>query len=80
MTDRKRPLSPVKPSGLELIYIYPCPFCDRQVPLIAPTQPTMAPCDACGKHFPIVPADEKTVRYIKLMTAGGKAGIDPDFL
>jgi hypothetical protein len=40
----------------------------------------MAQCDACRKNFPIVPVDEKAVRYLRLMMAGGKAGIDPDFL
>jgi hypothetical protein len=80
MTAKKKPLSPVKPSGMELIYLYPCPFCQRQVPLIAPTQPTMAACDACRASFPIVPIDERTVSFIKTILASGKASINPDFL
>jgi hypothetical protein len=80
MSQKRKPLTPVKPTGLELIYLYPCPFCQRQVPLLSPTQPSMAQCDACQGHFPIVPADERSVRFVKLMLANGKAGVDPDFL
>lgn len=74
------PLTPVKPSGLELIYLYTCPYCRRDVPLIAPTTPILAQCDACRRSFPVVPVDEKTVQFIKIMLASGKASIDPDFL
>lgn len=80
MNEKKRPLTPVKPMGIEIIYLYPCPFCSREVPLISPVKPSMALCEGCQGRFPVVPVDEKTVRYIKLMTAGGAAGIDPDFL
>ena len=80
MGDSKKPLTPVKPTGMEVIYLYPCPFCEREVPLIAPTRPAMAQCDACRKNFPIVPVDDRTIRYFKIMLAGGKASIDPDFL
>lgn len=79
MGKENTPLQPVKPQGLELIYLYKCPHCSREVPMIAPTSPGMARCDACRQPFPIVPVDERTLRYIKLMLAGGKAGIDPDF-
>ena len=74
------PLNPVKPSGMELIFLYSCPFCRRDVPLIAPTAPTLAQCDACRRSFPIVPVDEKAVQFVKIMLAGGRASIDPDFL
>lgn len=80
MSESAKPQPPVKPTGLELIYFYACPYCERQVPLLSPTQPTMAQCDACRKHFPIVPVDERSVTFIKIMLAQGKAGIDPDFL
>ena len=75
-----KPLTPVKPCGMEVIYLYPCPFCRREIPIIAPTTPTVAQCDGCRKTFPIVPVDEKSVMYIKLMLGHGKAGIDPDYL
>lgn len=74
------PPAPVRPVKVELVYMYPCPHCGREVPLIAPTTPSRVRCDACREHFPIVPVDEKTLQFIKLMQAGGPAGIDPDFL
>lgn len=80
MSEHKKPLVPVKPVGMEIIYFYPCPFCQRQVPLLSPVQPTMATCDACRGNFPIVPVDDKTVQFIKTILAGGKASINPDFL
>jgi hypothetical protein len=40
----------------------------------------MVRCDACNRQFPIVPVDERTVRYIKVMSAGGRAAVDPDFI
>ena len=39
----------------------------------------MAQCDACGRPFPIVPVDERSVQYIKLMLNNGRAAVDPDF-
>jgi len=50
-----KPLNPVKPAGMEIICFYPCPHCEREVPMMAPTQPAMVRCDSCGKDFPIVP-------------------------
>ncbi|MBU1248871.1 MAG: hypothetical protein KKB70_09240 [Proteobacteria bacterium] len=80
MAESKKPVTPVRPAAMEVIYLYPCPYCEREVPLIAPTRPAMAQCDSCRKQFPIVPVDERTLRYFKVMLAGGKASIDPDFL
>lgn len=78
--DRKKPLAPVRPIGMELVYLYPCPFCGRNVPLLAPTQAGMGQCDACKKSFPLVPIDRKTVSFLKTIMAQGQASIDPDFL
>ncbi|MGE4553175.1 MAG: hypothetical protein AB7D57_08685 [Desulfovibrionaceae bacterium] len=80
MSDKRKPLTPVRPTGMEIVFLYPCPHCQREVPLIAPARPAMAQCDACRKNFPIVPVDERTMNYLRLILAGGKAAIDPDFL
>ncbi|MBG0775882.1 MAG: hypothetical protein H0S85_05535 [Desulfovibrionaceae bacterium] len=80
MSAGNKPVTPVKPTGMEMVFLYPCPYCARQVPLLGPTQPDMAQCDACGKRFPVVPVDAKTLRFVKIMLAGGKAGVDPDFI
>jgi hypothetical protein len=75
----QRPIRPVAPTGMELIFIYHCPHCGNKATIIAPTQPAMAQCEACQKPFPLVPVDERNVQYIKLMMAGGHAAADPDF-
>ncbi len=80
MAEHRKPLTPVKPSGIEIICFYTCPFCGRDVPVMAPTQPTMARCEACSGEFPIVPVDERSIRFFKLITANGKAAVDSDFL
>lgn len=74
-----RPLQPVAPDGMEILFFYPCPFCGKHVPVVSPTQPSMVPCDGCGQGFPILPVDERSLHYIRIMLAGGKAAIDPDF-
>ncbi len=76
----KRPIEPVRPVGMELVFFYRCPACQREIPLVAPPQPTMITCDVCRQKFPIVPVDESTVQYVKLMLADGPAAIDPDFI
>lgn len=80
MSKNQKPLMPVKPTGVEMVYFYECPLCNRQVPLVSPTQPSMAQCDSCKAHFPIVPVDARTIQYLKIMLANGKAAIDPDFM
>ncbi len=80
MSQPKRPLEPAKPVGMEVVYIYVCPFCNHRVGVSAPLQPAMVRCDACLKNFPVVPADEKSIRFIKLMLDEARAGIAPDFI
>jgi DNA-directed RNA polymerase subunit RPC12/RpoP len=77
--ERNKPLIPIRPSGMDLLFFYPCPFCRREVPTISPTKATVIRCDACRKEFPIMPVDERSVRFVKIMLAGGRAAIDPDF-
>ena len=78
--ETRKPLTPVKPMGVELVVLYPCPFCHREVPIVAPAKPSVITCDACHGRFPIVPVDDRSVRYVKLMLGGGKAAVDPDFI
>ena len=80
MSDKQRPMQPVTPSGMELIFIYRCPKCGRKSTLIAPTQPGMVACDACGQHYPIVPVDENSIHFVKIMLDDGRAAADPNFL
>lgn len=80
MSGSQRPVTPVPPSGMELIFLYRCPHCGRKTALIAPTRPAMAQCDACNMPFPLVPVDERSIQFIRLMLADGKAAVDPDFM
>lgn len=78
--DKKKTLEPVKPEGLEIILYYPCPFCNRKVPVIAPYEPTVIRCDACNKKFPVVPGDDKSIKFIKTILDNGRAAIAPQYL
>ena len=76
----RRPVAPVKPIAMELVFFYSCPYCRRELPLVAPPQPIMVNCDVCRQAFPIVPVDEYSVQFVKLMLGDGPAAIDPDYL
>ena len=76
----QRPLEPVAPVGMEVLFFYPCPFCGQATPTISPTQPTMLECNNCHKNYPILPVDEHGLHYMQIMLAGGKAAVDPDFI
>ncbi|WP_027369744.1 hypothetical protein [Desulfovermiculus halophilus] len=76
----KRLMLPVKPEGMEIVYYYSCPSCGRKVPLLAPLKPAMAACDQCSTQFPVVPADARSVEFVKTMLNQGRAGIDPDYV
>lgn len=78
--SKGRPVSPVKPVGMELILYYPCPKCERNIPLLAPSRPAVAKCDGCGREFPVVPADDKTLGFLRIMLRNGTSCIDPDYL
>lgn len=75
-----RPLTPVAPDGMEIIFFYKCPKCSKHVPIAAPTEPRMLSCDGCGFQFPIIPIDERSLHYMRIMLANGKAAADADFL
>ena len=79
MSQSGRTTAPVLPVGMELVFIYPCPRCGHANPRVAPTQPAMTRCEACGTAFPVAPVDERTVHYVKIMLANGRAAVDADF-
>lgn len=76
----KKPIAPVKPYAMEMIFMYRCPACKRDTALLAPTKPAMVTCDVCNTSFPIVPIEEKNISFIKLMLGNGTAAIDADFM
>ncbi len=75
----QKPLQPVAPEGMEVLFFYPCPNCQRHVSLAAPTQPAMVRCENCHTSFPIMPIDERGLHYIYIMLDNGRAALDPDF-
>jgi len=77
--SEKKFTPPVRPVGMELVMLYPCPYCGRNVPILAPVEPSMGTCDLCKKQFPLVPVDNTTVQYIKLILHNGQASIDPGY-
>jgi hypothetical protein len=76
---RQQP-APVKPSGLELVFFYICPYCRRQMPVPAPLQPSMIDCKFCRHDFPIMPVDRHSVHFVRIMFGDGPAAVDPDYL
>lgn len=80
MSNPSKPVNPVKPSGLELVVIYACPYCSREIPMLAPTMPVVVHCDVCARNFPVIPVEEKTVAFVKLILANGSSAIDTDFM
>ena len=80
MKKSHEPVFPVAPEGMELVFFYPCPACGRHVPRVNPVEVSMAVCDNCGKSFPIIPVDEYTLQYIRIMLANGAAAGDLDFM
>lgn len=75
-----RPIAPVAPDGMEILFFYKCPRCGEHVAIASPTEPRMLVCDSCRMAFPIIPVDEHGIHYAHIMLAGGKAAADPDFL
>lgn len=76
----RRPLQPVAPCDMQLLFSYLCPHCGRKNAVLAPTQPAQVLCDVCGQPFPLLPVDEHTVRFLKVLLADGRAAVDPDFV
>jgi hypothetical protein len=80
MSNNVRPLDPVKPSDMELLFIYVCPFCSCRLNLLAPTVAAIVQCGACGEKFPIVPVESNTVNFVRIMLENGMAAIDADYM
>lgn len=80
MAERRRPIEPVAPDGMEILFFYPCPGCGKHVPQASPVEPRLVRCPGCGQSFPIIPVDEQGLHFIRIMLADGKAAADPDFL
>lgn len=79
MAKTKMP-DPVAPCGLTLVFYYECPHCQEKIPVGAPTQPAVIRCPMCVKKFAIIPVDGYLEQYVEIMTDGGKAAANPEYL
>ena len=77
--QEQRPVPPVAPDAMEILFFYKCPFCGRHIGVPSPTEPRMVACDACHHQFPIIPVEEQGLHYIRIMLGNGKAAADSDF-
>lgn len=77
---KSKPVEPVTPSGMTVVFYYDCPACKAHLPMQAPTQPAVLTCPNCGQRFPIVPVDEATLQFMQIMTDDGRAAANPDYL
>lgn len=77
---KEKIVSPVAPSGLDLVFYYRCPHCSKKTPLISPMQPGMVACAACAQTFPVLPVDDRTIHFIQIMLNNGRAAVDQDFV
>ncbi len=77
---KRKILSPVAPSGMEIVLNYPCPSCNELVPVLAPIRPTKVKCPHCKVEYPVIPADPTSLQYLSLIFANGSAIINPDFM
>ncbi len=75
-----KPVKPVAPCGMELIFVYECPHCGQKNALIAPFNPSSVKCEQCRNVFPVLPVNERGVQYVKLMMGNGYSAVDLDYL
>ncbi|MBO4369258.1 MAG: hypothetical protein J5803_04065 [Desulfovibrio sp.] len=76
----KKPIEPVLPDAMEVVFFYACPRCGRHVPRVNPVEATLAVCEGCGLSFPIVPVDEYGLQFVRIILGNGRAAVDSDFL
>ena len=75
-----RPVQPVAPSGMAILFTYVCPHCGQQNYIPEPVQPESCRCGRCAQPFPIIPVDRRTLHYLRIMFDNGRAAADIDFI
>ncbi len=75
----RKDIEPARPVGMDIVFMYRCPHCGNEQPVPSPVSPAMIPCMICQNYYPIIPVEESTLYFIRLMLQDGKAAIDPDF-
>ena len=80
MSAPNRPVQPVPPVAMEMIFFYTCPQCGWHAAVGNATEAKLIPCESCGLRFPITPVEEHYLHFMRIMTGAGRAAADPDFL
>lgn len=63
----------VYPEEVEILLFYPCPRCQRKMPVIAPVEMKLIRCDQCGHTYKIASVRGKDILYLKSVLAGGRS-------
>ena len=75
MSSPKRPVQPVPPAAMEMIFFYTCPQCGWHAAVGNPTEAKLIPCESCGLRFPIIPVEEHYLHFMRIMTGAGRAAV-----
>lgn len=73
-------VTPVAPTGMDLVFTYRCPYCGKKNHLVSPLQPETVVCSTCTKSFPVLPVDDRSIHFIHIMLNSGRAAVDQDFV
>lgn len=73
MADKGRRYEPVSPTGVELAFHYLCPRCRNTMRVVSPMRETEVICNNCATSFPIAPVDMTLLKFIHVITAGGRS-------
>lgn len=79
MSLSSRPVQPVPPESMELVFFLSLPRLWAPQPSDCADAAFHDPLRVLRGPFPVMPVDERTVHYVKIMLANGRAALDPDF-
>lgn len=71
--DNGHKYEPVSPSGVELAFHYLCPRCRNLMHVGSPVRELEVVCSKCATRFPIAPVDMALLKFVHVITAGGRA-------
>lgn len=71
--DKGKKHDPVSPSGVELVFHYLCPRCRNLMRVVSPLRETEVLCNICATRFPVAPVDMALLKFVHVITAGGRA-------
>jgi hypothetical protein len=60
--NAQKPVAPVKPGSMEVIFLYACPFCRREIPLVSPAHPPPGNSAVCPPKITHNPGGPPTLQ------------------